>query len=139
MALVHSDPFLKYLPSEVAVASVCLARHTLDQQPAWVCTVIQHLTTHLPYLFLSLCVYCSLCLSRPQLATLSVMSATVCRICTGCLQWHRSSHSKLSDSSTALRSESPLILYAVSSFEAVSCVARFSRVALLAVPETLPM
>ena len=35
LALVHSDPFLKYLPSEVAASAVCLSRHSLEQE-AWV-------------------------------------------------------------------------------------------------------
>ena len=47
LALVHSDPFLKYLPSETAASSVCLARHTLEQL-AWVrlhlplCDAVHH-------------------------------------------------------------------------------------------------
>lgn len=36
LALVNSDPFLKYLPSEIAASAVCLARHSLEQE-AWVC------------------------------------------------------------------------------------------------------
>jgi cyclin A len=41
LALMNSDPFLKYLPSEVAASSVCLARHTLEQ-PAWVSHTLTH-------------------------------------------------------------------------------------------------
>ena len=41
LALVNSDPFLKYLPSEVAASSMCLARHTLEQ-PAWVSHTVTH-------------------------------------------------------------------------------------------------
>jgi cyclin A len=95
MALVHSDPFLKYLPSEVAAASVCLSRHTLDQQPAWSDSLQQ---------------------------------------CTGysvsdfghCLQdMHRM---------FAMASQQPQ-----QAVRLKYCSERFSRVALLAVPETLPM
>ncbi len=35
LALLNGDPYLKYSPSVVAASSVCLARHTLQQQ-AWV-------------------------------------------------------------------------------------------------------
>ncbi|CAI8054324.1 Cyclin-A2 [Geodia barretti] len=95
MALVHSDPFLKYLPSEVAAASVCLSRHTLDQQPAWSDSFQQ---------------------------------------CTGysvsdfghCLQdMHRM---------FAMASQQPQ-----QAVRLKYCSERFSRVALLAIPETLPM
>ena len=67
MALVHSDPFLRYLPSEVASSSVCLARHTLDQQPAWVGLT----SPSIPHpLSLSLSLSCSPSLCRAVLATL---------------------------------------------------------------------
>ena len=39
LALLSDDPYLKYLPSVVAAAAVCLARHTMGQV-AWVCDVL---------------------------------------------------------------------------------------------------
>lgn len=60
MALVNSDPFLKYLPSEVASSSVCLARHTLDQQPAWVYIDLSHFHSHYYLLHLLLLFFISL-------------------------------------------------------------------------------
>ncbi len=35
LAMLNGDPYLKYTPSVVAASSLCLARHTLQQQ-AWV-------------------------------------------------------------------------------------------------------
>lgn len=95
MALVNSDPFLKYLPSEVASSSVCLARHTLDQQPAW------------------------------PMSLRTVSGYSVSDVC-HCLQdMHRMFAMAPQHSQQAVR-----LKYSSD---------RFSRVALLTVPETLPM
>ena len=110
MALVHSDPFLKYLPSEVAAASVCLSRHTLDQQPAWVCRTpfpeVFVFEKVWKLLFYPLFLFHSPIHSNSVLDTRSVISATVFRTCIECLPWHPSSLSRQYDSSTALRGES---------------------------------
>ena len=34
LSLLEADPYLQYLPSELAASSIALARHTLDQE-AW--------------------------------------------------------------------------------------------------------
>lgn len=99
LALVHSDPFLKYLPSQVAASSVCLARHCL-KQPAWVSVHIAsskygHVPPALP----------SPPASRAVLGTQSVTLDSVFRTCIVCLPWLHSTHSKQSDSSIALKSK----------------------------------